>query len=86
VLPVGGIKAKVMAAHRAGIKRVILPHRNAPDLDDVPDEVLADLEVIFAEEMSTVLEAALDHTGEWAPSSEELNAVSRRGTPAASSR
>ncbi len=67
VLPVGGIKSKVMAAHRAGIKRVILPHRNAPDLEDVPDEVLADLEVIFAEEMATVLEAALDRDGEFEP-------------------
>ena len=60
VLPVGGIKAKVLAAHRAGIKRVILPERNRRDLDDVPQSALDDLEVIFASEMSEVLQAALD--------------------------
>jgi ATP-dependent Lon protease len=60
VLPVGGIKAKVLAAHRAGIKRVILPERNRRDLDDVPESALADLEVIFASEMSEVLQAAID--------------------------
>ena len=59
VLPVGGIKAKVLAAHRAGIKRVILPERNRPDLDDVPASTLDDLEVIFATEMREVLAAAL---------------------------
>jgi ATP-dependent Lon protease len=60
VLPVGGIKAKVMAAHRAGIKRVILPQRNARDVDDVPEEVRKSLDFIFAEDMSQVLAAALE--------------------------
>jgi ATP-dependent Lon protease len=60
VLPVGGIKAKVLAAHRAGIKRVILPERNRRDLDDVPESALEDLEILFASEMSEVLEAAID--------------------------
>jgi ATP-dependent Lon protease len=60
VLPVGGIKAKVMAAHRAGIKRVILPQRNARDIDEVPEEVRKGLEFIFAEDMSQVLAAALE--------------------------
>jgi ATP-dependent Lon protease len=60
VLPVGGIKAKVLAAHRAGITRVILPHRNARDLDEVPEEVRTQLEFILAEDMSEVLEAALE--------------------------
>ncbi len=59
VLPVGGIKAKVLAAHRAGIKRIILPERNRPDLEDVPDSTLAELEVIFATDMRDVLAAAL---------------------------
>jgi ATP-dependent Lon protease len=57
---VGGIKAKVMAAHRAGIKRVILPHKNARDIDDVPEEVRKSLEFVFAEDMSQVLAAALE--------------------------
>ena len=60
VLPVGGIKAKVLAAHRAGITRVVLPHRNARDLDEVPAEVRAQLEFILAEDMSEVLAAALE--------------------------
>ena len=59
VMPVGGIKAKVLAAHRAGIKRVILPLQNRRDLDEVPDSVKAELEFYFAEDMSEVLEWAL---------------------------
>ena len=64
VLPVGGIKAKVLAAHRAGITRVILPHRNARDLDEVPEEVRSQLEFIIAEDMSDVLAAALEDADE----------------------
>jgi ATP-dependent Lon protease len=60
VLPVGGIKAKVLAAHRAGIERVILPHRNARDVDDVPEEIRSHIEFVFAEDMSQVLAAALE--------------------------
>ena len=60
VLPVGGIKAKVLAAHRAGIKRVILPTKCARELDEVPKEVRAELEVILVDDMSQVLEAALE--------------------------
>src|SRR5690606_16557435 len=60
VLPVGGIKAKVLAAHRAGLKRVILPIKCARDLDEVPKDVRDELEVILVEDMSQVLEAALE--------------------------
>src|SRR5690606_30739158 len=60
VLPVGGIKAKVLAAHRAGIARVILPAKNARDLDDVPDEAKQAMEFVFADDMSQVLAAALE--------------------------
>jgi ATP-dependent Lon protease len=60
VLPVGGIKEKVLAAHRAGIKRVVLPDRNRKDLVEVPEEVKRDLEFIFAKHVSTVLEAVLE--------------------------
>ncbi len=61
VLPVGGIKEKVLAAHRAGMKRVILPKKNERDIEDVPAEAKKDLTFFFAEDMSEVLEAALDH-------------------------
>ncbi len=60
VLPVGGIKSKVLAAHRAGIKRVILPHKNARDLDEVPKEAREAMEFIFADDMSEVIAAALE--------------------------
>ena len=59
VLPVGGIKEKVLAAHRAGLKRVVLPKGNERDLKRVPEEVRRDLEVIFASRIEDVLEAAL---------------------------
>jgi ATP-dependent Lon protease len=60
VLPIGGLKEKVLAAHRAGIKRIIVPERNKADLDEVPAEVKNDLEFIFASKMDQVLEAALE--------------------------
>ncbi|WP_394822008.1 endopeptidase La [Pendulispora albinea] len=60
VLPVGGIKAKVLAAHRAGLTRVILPEKNARDLDEVPEEVRRHLEIGFASDMSEVLAFALE--------------------------
>jgi ATP-dependent Lon protease len=60
VLPVGGIKAKVLAAHRAGITRVILPRKCGADLDDVAKEVRDALEVILVDDMSEAIEAALE--------------------------
>jgi ATP-dependent Lon protease len=60
VLPVGGIKSKVLAAHRAGIRTVVLPERNAKDLVEVPDEVKADLTFVFARHVETVLNTVLE--------------------------
>ena len=60
VLPVGGIKQKVLAAHRNGLKTVILPKRNEYDLDDVPEEIKKKIHFIFAETVDEVLEAALE--------------------------
>ncbi|GMV16072.1 MAG: Lon protease [Polyangiaceae bacterium] len=60
VLPVGGIKAKVLAAHRAGIRRVILPEKNRRDYEEVPAEAQAALEVVFVTDMRDALAAALD--------------------------
>ena len=61
VLPVGGIKEKVLAAHRAGIRRIILPKPNEKDLKDVPQEVRDDLTFILAERIEEVLRSAFDH-------------------------
>jgi len=59
VLPVGGVKEKVLAAHRAGLKSVILPRQNEKDLEDVPDEVRASLKFVLAERVDDVFQAAL---------------------------
>ncbi len=59
VLPVGGIKSKVLAAHRAGFTRVVLPKQNEHDLEEIPETVRNELEVILAEDMTEVLDAAL---------------------------
>ncbi|KAE8678486.1 Lon protease-like protein 2, peroxisomal [Hibiscus syriacus] len=65
VLPVGGIKDKILAAHRHGIKRVILPERNLKDLVEVPASVLSSLEVLVAKRMEDVLEHAFDGGSPW---------------------
>ncbi len=59
VLPVGGIKEKILAAHRAGIKTVILPRENEKDLREIPESVLKDLEIVLVETMDEVLDVAL---------------------------
>ncbi|HUY26203.1 MAG TPA: endopeptidase La [Candidatus Binataceae bacterium] len=59
VMPVGGIKEKVLAARRAGIKTIILPRRNERDLEDIPAEVRSELQMIFVDTVDEVLAAAL---------------------------
>ena len=63
VLPIGGVKQKVLAAHRLGITHVVLPERNGPDLDDVPDAVLDDLTVHLVSDVREVLDLALEPAG-----------------------
>jgi ATP-dependent Lon protease len=60
VLPVGGIKDKVLAAHRFGVDTVIIPKKNENDLDDLPDEVRDELTFVLAEQVEDVLVAALE--------------------------
>lgn len=57
---VGGIKDKVLAAHRAGVKRVILPKRNEKDLEELPANVRADLDFVAAQNLDEVLSSAFD--------------------------
>ncbi|KAH0648541.1 lon protease homolog 2, peroxisomal [Solanum tuberosum] len=65
VLPVGGVKDKVLAAHRYGIKRVILPERNLKDLVEVPATVLSSLEIILAKRVEDVLDQAFEGGCPW---------------------
>jgi len=60
VLPIGGTKQKVLAAHRAGLKTVVLPQRNEADLDDVPEDVREEMTFVLAETIDQVLEAGLE--------------------------
>jgi hypothetical protein len=60
VLPIGGVKEKSIAAHRAGIRTVVLPARNRKDLEDIPASVKADMEFVFCERVEDVVHTALD--------------------------
>jgi ATP-dependent Lon protease len=60
VLPVSGVKEKILAAHRAGLKTVLIPRRNERDLDDVPAEVRADLDIKLISRMDEILALALE--------------------------
>jgi ATP-dependent Lon protease len=78
VLPVGGIKSKVLGAARVGIDTVILPQRNEVDLDDIPEEIREQLTFVFAERVDDVFEAALrDGTGE--PVAQRTDVEARAG-------
>jgi ATP-dependent Lon protease len=61
VLPVGGIKEKVLAAHRLGLKRVVIPEACAAELRDIPQRVRDELEIVLVKRMDEVLDAALQH-------------------------
>ncbi len=60
VLPIGGVKQKVLAAHRAGLRDVVLPARNGPDLDDVPERVRSEMTFHLADTYADVLAAAFE--------------------------
>jgi len=78
VLPIGGLKEKVLAAHRAGIKRIVVPERNRADLEEVPKEVVDELQFFFVSRMEQVLEAALEHMPEPTPPTEEAKEAEKK--------
>src|SRR5690606_29042320 len=63
VLPVGGIKEKVLAAHRAGMRTVILPRQNQRDVGEIPPDVRADLEIVWVDRVTDVLSVAIPGIG-----------------------
>jgi ATP-dependent Lon protease len=60
VFPVGGVKEKVLAAHRAGLRRVVLPARNEPDTEDIPEDVRGELEMVFVSRIGEALDQTLE--------------------------
>ena len=88
VLPVGGVKEKVLAASRAGIKRILLPEKNRKDLHEIADDITVELEFIFVDEMTDVLKQALgegilDH--EKKKKAPRKRAAKKKATPKAKS-
>jgi ATP-dependent Lon protease len=74
VLPVGGIKEKVLAAQRAGITRVLLPARNRRDFDEIPQETRAELEFVWLETVDDAIGAALSADADAPPASTTASA------------
>jgi ATP-dependent Lon protease len=75
VLPIGGLKEKLLAAHRQGIREIVLPRDNEKDLPDIPENVRNDMKLHFVESMDQVLKLALEREIEMAPISGMLNAA-----------
>ncbi|HVU01170.1 MAG TPA: endopeptidase La [Polyangiaceae bacterium] len=82
VLPIGGVKEKILAAHRAGIKRVLLPDRNKADLEEVPQEVRDELEFVLVSKLDEVLAAALEKAPQ--PSQEWVDMMAKQEAAAQS--
>ncbi|MGN1182718.1 MAG: S16 family serine protease, partial [Faecalibacillus sp.] len=59
VLPIGGLKEKSISAHRSGIKTIIIPKENEKDIEDIPESVQKDLNIVLADNIDTVLENAV---------------------------
>ncbi|HYE14679.1 MAG TPA: endopeptidase La [Pyrinomonadaceae bacterium] len=86
VFPVGGIKEKVLAAHRAGLRRVVLPARNEPDTEDIPEDVRRELEFVHVGTVGEALDATLEKLVSQppppaAPQSEESQAAPSAARP-----
>jgi ATP-dependent Lon protease len=81
VLAVGGIKEKMLAAHRAGIKRIVLPERNEKDVVDVPEEIRQEMDIVYVKTVGDVLAAVLEDLA--APAIPEVPVVASPETAAA---
>jgi ATP-dependent Lon protease len=82
VFPVGGIKEKVLAAHRAGLRRVVLPARNEPDTEDIPEDVRKELEIVYASRIGEALEQTLEKlVAQLPPPADPQGEESRAGAP-----
>ena len=81
VFPVGGIKEKVLAAHRAGLRRVVLPARNEADTEDIPEDVRKELEFVHVGRISEALDATLEKLVAQPPPPATLPAEESRPTP-----
>ena len=79
VLPIGGVKEKLLAAHRAGVREIIMPKRSEAELDDVPPEVLSDLKINKVESMDEVISIAfpVDPKGNMKRSSEKAKSAKK---------
>jgi ATP-dependent Lon protease len=67
VLPIGGLKEKILAARRAKVKKVIIPHLNLKDLDDLPKDVRSSLQIIPVENVTEVFKVAIGNLGSGKP-------------------
>ncbi|MFN2599448.1 MAG: S16 family serine protease, partial [Pyrinomonadaceae bacterium] len=79
VFPVGGIKEKVLAAHRAGLRRVVLPARNEPDTEDIPADVRKELEFVYVSRIKDALDQTLEKLVAQTPPPPDPKAEDARG-------
>jgi ATP-dependent Lon protease len=80
VLPIGGVKEKVLAGNRIGLRTIILPKRNEQDLDDVPEEIKKSMKFVFVESVDEVLDAALEPVRKPGRTTQKA-AVSKKSAP-----
>jgi ATP-dependent Lon protease len=81
VLPIGGVKEKVLAAHRAGIRTIILPERNRSDLDELPEDLIRGMQFVFVDNVGQVLDAALRREPTEMPVIVDTDQVSEQAPP-----
>jgi ATP-dependent Lon protease len=80
VFPVGGVKEKVLAAHRAGLRRVVLPARNEPDTEDIPEDVRKELEIVYVSRIGEALDQTLEKLVAQPPPPADPQGEESRGT------